>query len=56
MIGSWPEPLRDSWKLELKTLKNQLEDEIELCPLVTRIEERRREENSDAGGIMNNEI
>ena len=29
MIGSWPEPLRDSWKLELKTLRNQLEDEIE---------------------------
>ena len=34
MIGSWPEPLRDSWKLELKILKDQLVDEIEKLKIV----------------------
>ena len=29
MIGSWPEPLHDSWKLELRILKDRLGDEIE---------------------------
>lgn len=29
LIGSWPEPLRDSWDCEIKLLKNQFEEEIE---------------------------